>query len=106
MAMNGDTPVGATVTTFGHDVAAVAGDVRGQMGHEFGSHHCCVATANSSITGAMVPDGMKARDRSCMSTDQAIQEDFRPGLPDRLNVRVGRPTPTLPSRAGRDTNGR
>ena len=36
-----------------------------------------------------------------MSTDQAIQEDFRPGLPDRLNVRVGTEARfPLPSRAG------
>lgn len=36
-----------------------------------------------------------------MSADQAIQEDVRPGLPDRLDVRVGTEARfPLPSRAG------
>ena len=36
-----------------------------------------------------------------MSADQAIQEDFRPGLPSRLDVRVGTDDRfPLPSRAG------
>ena len=36
-----------------------------------------------------------------MSADQAIQEDFRPGLPSRLDVRVGTEGRfPLPSRAG------